>query len=490
MSNSNSLDEFDKTLGNQKQPFDRQTDVSRREEREYKEQHPFLMLSVILVIVCIAANFIPSGAFKRIVSGGKTLIDPASFQIIDKVYINFTDFFLSFYEGFNQAAGLMGMVLFVGGAFGVIKHIGLLEASIKVLAAKLQNLHFLSMSLILILSFGTLVSLTGMYELSIVLVPLIVPLYLRFGYDVVVGTAVVLVGACAGLGAGMTNPFFTAIAQNIAELPLYSGILFRLVTFLTLASVGLVLTYLYAKRIKNHPSRSVVHGVPVKFEKVQNLDVRLSPALKRAAVVFLGMFALLIYGSIKLGFSFPQMSAVFIAMAIFVGLAYGAGPNRICHMFARGMSDMMIASMVIFVARSILVVMEKAKVVDTVINYLADLIGGVSGQVGAVLILVVQTTINFLIPSGSGQATITMPIIVPLSDLMEVNRQIAVLASQLGDGMSNFIFPTNGALIAILSVAGIPYTKWLKFFGPIYLALFATAVTLLSIASAIDYGPF
>ncbi|MCL1488662.1 MAG: hypothetical protein MH186_12845 [Marinobacter sp.] len=137
-------------------------------------------------------------------------------------------FFLSFFEGFKQASGLMAMVLFVGGAFGVIKHIGLLEASINALAGKLQNLHFLPMTLTLILSFGTLVSLTGMYELSIVLVPLIVPLYLRFGYDVVVGTAVVLVGACAGLGAGMTNPFFTAIAQNIAELPLYSGILFRL----------------------------------------------------------------------------------------------------------------------------------------------------------------------------------------------------------------------------------------------------------------------
>jgi len=459
-------------------------------EAEYKEQHPFLMLSIILVLVCIAANFIPSGVFERTIVDGRTLIDPGSFQIVDKVYISFTDFFLSFFEGFKQASGLMAMVLFVGGAFGVIKHIGLLEASIKVLAGKLQNLHFLPMTLALILSFGTLVSLTGMYELSIVLVPLIVPLYLRFGYDVIVGTAVVLVGACAGLGSGMTNPFFTAIAQGLAELPLYSGILFRLFSFLTLALVGLVFIYLYAKRIKADPTRSIVHDLPAKFGKVENLDIQMSPALKRAAVVFLGMFAFLIYGSISLGFSFAQMSATFIAMAIFVGLAYGVGPNRICHMFARGMSEMMIAAMVIFFARSILFIMEEAQVIDTVINYLAGLIGGAGGQAGAILILLVQTSINLLIPSGSGQAAITMPIIIPLSDFMEVNRQVAILASQLGDGMSNFIFPTNGALIAILSVAGIPYIKWLRFFGPLFLILFATAVVLVSIASMIGYGPY
>jgi uncharacterized ion transporter superfamily protein YfcC len=483
-------DDFDRRQDVEEQRSSRQKDSACCDNEEYKEQHPFLMLSIILVLVCVAANFIPSGVFERTVVDGRTIIDPGSFQLVEKIYISFPDFFLSFFEGFKQASGLMAMVLFVGGAFGVIKHIGLLEASINALAGKLQNLHFLPMTLTLILSFGTLVSLTGMYELSIVLVPLIVPLYLRFGYDVVVGTAVVLVGACAGLGAGMTNPFFTAIAQNIAELPLYSGILFRLFSFLSLALVGLVFIYFYARKIKANPTLSIMHGLPAKFGKVELLDTKMSPALKRAAVVFSGMFAFLIYGSISLGFSFAQMSATFIAMAIFVGLVYGAGPNRICHMFARGMSEMMIAAMVIFFARSILFIMEEAQVIDTVISYLAGLIGGVDGYAGATLILLVQTTINFLIPSGSGQAAITMPIIIPLSDIMDVNRQIAILASQLGDGMSNFIFPTNGALIAILSVAGIPYLKWLRFFGPLYLILFATAIFLISIASIVDYGPF
>lgn len=454
------------------------------------DQHPFYMLIMILIIVCIASNFIPSGVFERTVVNGRTLVDPASFHYVDKRYVGIADFFLSFFEGFKAASGLMAMVLFVAGAFGVIKHIGLLEASIKLLASKLQNVHFLPMSFIIMLAFGALASLTGMYELMIVLVPLVVPLYLRFGYDVIVGTAVVLVAACAGLGAGMTNPFFTAISQNIAELPLYSGILFRLVSFLTLLLIGLAFIYVYARRVKADPARSIVHGMDVRFEEIADLEFRMTPALIRAAVVFLGMFVFLLYGTIFRDFSFAEMSATFIAMAFFVGLAYGATPNRICHMFSQGMSELLVAALVIFFAQAILRVMVDAQVIDTVIHSLAGMVEGVGVHASAVLIFCIQTAINFLIPSGSGQATITMPIIVPLADIMGIHRQVAILASQLGDGMSNFIFPTNGALVAVLSVAGLPYLKWFRFFAPLFVLLCVAAMCLITIAVSIGYGPF
>lgn len=461
-----------------------------KSENRKLDQHPFYMLVMILLVVCIAANFIPSGVFERTVVNGRTLVDPNSFHYVDKRYVGVSDFFLSFFAGFKAASGLMAMVLFVAGAFGVIKHIGLLEASIKLLASKLRNVHFLPMTFIIMLAFGTLASLTGMYELMIVLVPLVVPLYLRFGYDVIVGTAVVLVAACSGLGAGMTNPFFTAISQNIAELPLYSGILFRLATFLTLLLIGLVFIYAYARRVKADPTRSVVYGMEVRFEEIADLEFRMTPALVRAAVVFLAMFAFLLYGTIFRQFSFAEMSATFIAMAVLVGLAYGATPNRICHMFSQGMSELLVAALVIFFAQAILRVMDDAKVIDTVIHFLAGMVEGVGVHASAMLIFCVQTVINFLIPSGSGQATITMPIIVPLADLMGIHRQVAILASQLGDGMSNFIFPTNGALIAVLSVAGLPYLKWLRFFAPLFALLVVAAMTLVAIAVSIGYGPF
>lgn len=459
-------------------------------KHRYDEQHPFFMLVIILAVVCVAANFIPSGNYERVVVDGRTLVDPTTFEYVDKTYIGLEDFFLSFFEGFKAASGLIAMVLFVGGAFGVIKRIGLMDAAIMALVTKLKNSHFMPMSLTLMGAFGCFVSFTGMYELSLVLVPLIVPLYLRLGYDVLVGTAVVMVAACSGLAAGMTNPYFTAIAQNIAELPLYSGIGYRFVVFLALLTTGVIFIYLYARKVKANPDASLLRGMPSKFNEAKEINYEMTPALKRAGIVFVAMFGFLIYGTVFQGYSFAQMSATFVAMAVFIGLAYGAGPNKICHMFAEGMGDLMVAALVIFFARSILFVMEESHVIDTVIYALAGLIQGFSTELSAILIFFIQSAINFLIPSGSGQAAITMPIIVPLADMMDVQRQTAILASQMGDAMSNFIFPTNGALIAILSVAGIPYKKWLLFFGPLFLLFALAAIVLASIAVQINYGPF
>ena len=463
------------------------TDESRKKKLE---QHPFLMLAIILAVVCILANFVPSGTYDRIAFEGRTIVDPTTYQVVEKKYVNIEDFFLSFYHGFQEASGLIAMVLFVGGAFGVVKRIGLMETAIKAMAYKLRNAHFIPMTLTIMVLFGLLVSFTGMWELSLVVLPLIIPLYLKLGFDVMVGASVVLVAACAGFGAAATNPFFTAIAHKIAELPIYSGLGYRMLTFAVLLCVGLTYIAIYAKKVKADPGKSILRGIKPNFAHLSDDGYNFTPALIRAGVVFLALFGFLIYGTIFQGFSFAQISGTFVAMGILVGLAYGANPNEICHMFAKGMGDLMIAALVIFFARSILYIMEQTQVIDTVIHTLAALTEGYSGSVTAALFYVVQTVLNFLIPSGSGQAAITIPIMVPLADINEINRQIAVYASQLGDGLSNFIYPTNGALIAILSVAGIPYKKWITFFGPLFCMFAAVSITMIVIAHGFGYGPF
>lgn len=460
------------------------------EKNKKLEQHPFLMLSIILAIVCISANFIPSGTYERIAFEGRTIVDPTTYKTVEKQYINIEDFFLSFYHGFQKASGLIAMVLFVGGAFGVVKRIGLMETAIKAMAYKLKNVHFIPMTLTIMVLFGLLVSFTGMWELSLVVLPLIIPLYLKLGFDVMVGTSVVLVAAASGFGAAATNPFFTAIAHKIAELPIYSGLGYRMLTFFLLLSIGLGYITIYAKKVKANPNKSLLIGIKANYSHLDDSDYHFSPALIRAGLVFIGLFAFLIYGTVYQGFSFAQMSATFVAIGILVGLAYGSKPNEICHMFAKGMGDLMIAALVIFFARSILYIMEQTQVIDTIIYTLAGLTEGASGSLMASLIYVVQTIINFLIPSGSGQAAITMPIMVPLADVNEINRQVAVYASQLGDGLSNFIYPTNGALIAVLSVAGIPYKKWITFFGPLFLIFAAVSTLMIIAAQNFNYGPF
>lgn len=461
-----------------------------RATKKHTEVNPFFALLIILVIATIFSNIIPSGMYERLSVDGRMVVDPDSFQYVDKHYVGISDFFLSFYQGFNNAASLMAMLFFAGGAFGVVKRIGLLETAIKALAHKLKHTSFYVIAFILMLAIGTQVAFTSMWELSVVIIPMIVPLVLALGYDVVVGAGIVMLAACAGFGAAMTNPLFTAIAHKLAELPIYSALGYRAVCFGVILFICYLYLMRYAKKIKKDPSKSLMNGMNTKYTAIKEEAVTFTPALIRAGIAFLAVFAFLLFGTVRMGFDFPQMAACFVAMTFATGLAYGSGLNEICDMMGEGMKDLFYAAMVMLFARAILYILEEAMVVDTIIAFLARLVVGKSSLITANLLLVMQTIINFLIPSGSGQAAITIPIIVPLADMGNVTRQVACLASQFGDGFSNFLYPTNGSLIAILMVAGIPYKKWLRFFGPLFLIIMAVCMVFISIGVGIKLGPF
>jgi uncharacterized ion transporter superfamily protein YfcC len=467
-------------LKNEKIPVD----ISKSKNNKL-DTHPFFALSIILLIVGVAANFIPSGQFNRENIDGRTVVDPNSFEYIEKIGIGVGDFFLSFYNGFNEASNLMAMVLFIGGAFGVVKGIKLLDVSAMVLVKKLQNTGITILSTVIMLIISLQVAITGVWELSLVMVPLIIPICLKLGYDSMTGTALVLVSSCVGLTAAFTNPFFTAIAQEIAELPLYSGMWYRIITYVILMFVSVLYVIKYANKVKKDSYKSLVKDIEPKHKIAELENAKFTPKLIRAGIVFVAMFAFLIFGTVRLGFSFPEISAVFVATGLFTGLAYGARLNEICHMFANGMKDLFIAALVIFFARAILNLMENAMILDTIINVAANVLADVPAFIAAPLIFFIQSVINFIIPSASGQAIITMPIITPLADMAGVFRQVAVYASQLGDGVSNFIWPTNGGFLAVLAVSGIPYRKWFRFFAPLVLIYVIIALVLILIAQAI-----
>ena len=458
--------------------------------KKQSQVNPFLALLVILVIATLVSNIIPSGTYDRLTVDGRMVVDPQSFRYVSKKYVGITDFFLSFYQGFNNAASLMAMLFFAGGAFGVVKRIGLLETAIKSLAHKLKNTSFYIIALILMLAIGTQVAFTSMWELSVVIIPMVVPLVLALGYDVVVGAGIVMLAACAGFGAAMTNPLFTAIAQKLAELPIYSALWYRAICFIVILMLCYFYLMRYAARIKKDPSRRILIDSECKYTAIQEEAVTFTPALIRAGIAFLAVFIFLLYGTVRMGFDFAQMAACFVAMTFATGLAYGSRLNDICDMMGEGMKDLFYAAMVMLFARAILYILEEAMVVDTIISFLSKLVVGKSSLLTANLLLIMQTIINFLIPSGSGQAAITIPIIVPLADMGHVTRQVACLASQFGDGFSNFIYPTNGSLIAILMVAGIPYKKWIRFFGPLFLIIMIACIIFVSIGVGIHLGPF
>lgn len=456
--------------------------------------HPFLALILILVIATIAANFIPSGEYTREVVKGRTIVNPESYKIVDKKYAGISDFFLSFYHGFGKAWGLIGMVLFVGGAFGVVKRIGLMETTIAVLAKKIKekNIGFLPLAILIMTLFSFIVSFTGMWELSMVIVPFIIPLCLSLGYDVMVGSALIMLSACVSSAAALANPFFTAISHQIAELPIYSGMWYRAITTGIYLVICLIYILIYAKKVKNDPSKSILKDVNSEYTKLDSTDknIAFTIPLIRAGIAFICIFIFLIYGTIEKNFSFAEMSAVFVAMAFIVGFANGSSLNEICYMFADGMKDLLLAGLVIFFARAILFVMEQTLVIDTIIHFLSRFFTGTNVYLTSTSIFLTQGLINFLIPSGSGQATITMPILIPLADMGGITRQVACYASQIADSLTNFVYPTNGSFVALLSIAGISYTKWMKFFAPLFAILMIVSIFLVMIAQAIKYGPF
>lgn len=452
--------------------------------------HPWLALLVILIVAAVLVNVIPSGQYDRVVVDGRTVVDPESYHVVDKVYSGPGNFFFSFYQGFCDASSLIAMVFFVGAGFGVVKRIGLLQTAIAVACLKLRKLPFALVSFLVMLIIASQVLFTGMWELNLVLLPVIIPLFMTLGYDLMTGVGVVMISSCAAFGCALTNPFSTAIAHNIAELPLYSAMGYRFLSFCITFLAGWLYLMLYVRKVKADPSKSMSADLQTRYTALDTESVKFTPALARAGVVFLAVFGYMIYGTVAQGFQFGEMSACFVAMGLLVGLVYGCKINEICDMMSEGMKDMFFAGTVMFFARSILYLLNDTLVIDTVIHFLAQFLEGASNVGAAIGMNLIQTVINFFIPSGSGQAAITMPIMVPLADIAGITRQVACLAFQFGDGFSNFMFFTNGSLIAMLAVADVPYTRWFKFFWKLFAIIVAIGMVLVAIAASMKLGPF
>lgn len=456
---------------------------------EKEVNHPFLSLVIMVIIAAVASYFIPAGQFERVVLDGRTVIDPDSYSRLASNPTTLMSFFESFFKGFKSAAGVMGVVLFVGGAFGIIKRMGILDAAVYTLTSKLkkQGLYVIAPVIMVAIFFN--VTFTGMRELDVIFISLMIPICIKLGYDAITALGVVLLASCAGFAAALANPFFTGIAHTIAELPLYSGMWYRFICGMLMLLTGAIFVLRYANKVKADPTKSLLHGTGYHYDV--NLEVKtLNTREKLAGFSFLVIFGYMIFGTLTQGFGFTEIAGCFMAMAIIPGLVGGLSPNKICDYWTKGCNDVLVAVLIIFFARSVLTIMEEAHIVDSIIYYLAQIISGSSQLVAAAGIYLSQAAINLFIPSGSGQAVITMPIIIPLADVGDVTRQVAALASQLGDGISNYIYPTNGGLLAVLAIAKVPYTKWVRFFLPLFLFWSVGALIAVVIAQLIQLGPF
>ncbi|PTE30983.1 C4-dicarboxylate ABC transporter [Staphylococcus gallinarum] len=449
--------------------------------------HIYVILFIFGVIATISTYFIPSGQFKRIKGPeGREMVDADSFHFISSKPVGIVDFISIIPKGLIEAGEIVFFTLIIGGMFMVLRKTGIIEIAVDKLARRFINQSVLIIP-VLTTVFAIVATLIGTAELSLVYIPVIIPLIIALGYDSITATAIALCGTVVGFTVGVLNPINTGLAQKLSGIPVFSGIGLRIILFIVVLAVTIMFIMRYAQKIKNKPTLSSVYHADIEkrdlYQNITNQEpIEATNRQKWGIAVVLLFFVILVYGVISQGWFMIEMASLFIIMGIIVGLVTGLSTQAICEAFNEGFKDVLMGAIIVGLARSIAVVLEDGKIMDTIVHGLGSVIDGATPTIAVVGMYAVQVAINFIISSGSGQALVTMPIMAPLADMLGITRQTAVLAFQLGDGFTHIFYPTSGYFMAALAIGGVSYTKWIRFFFPLFIIWGVISIITLIIA--------
>ncbi len=458
-----------------------------------KNPHGYFIIFLLIVFATIATWTLPAGEYERHKDpkSGKTVVDPQSFHYVEQNPVNVFEMFQAIPRGFREAAGIIAFVFIIAGAIQIIRATGAIDAGIISLVERMQGKDT-PLLLTVMFIFALLGSIFGFAEETIPLIPLGVSMALALGYDRVVGFHIVRTAAWIGFAGAIMNPFTIGVAQNIAELPLYSGIGYRIICFLIFFAIGAGFILKYAKDCKKDPTKSILYGYKGDETLAINFDLDYSMKelnIKRKLVLTIVGLAILlqIYGVIKWGWYTTEISALFLGIGILVGIIAGMNPTKLFSEFVNGAKGVTYGALIIGFARAVVVILRDGHTLDTIIHGLATPLSNFSAATAGVIMFLIQSIINFFIGSGSGQAAATMPIMTPLADIIGITRQTAVLAFQFGDGITNMFYP---AMIYYLAFADIPYNRWAKHIFKLVVYLTIAGAILVAIAAHIKYGPY
>ncbi|MEN8006029.1 MAG: AbgT family transporter [Candidatus Krumholzibacteriota bacterium] len=474
----------------------------------FKVPHVFVLLTLVILVSSVFTWIIPSGSYQRetkVIEGHeRTLLVPGTFEHVDKHIslkgallddrvegkaspIGVKGFLTAIPRGLEAAADIIFFIFIIGGAFGILQRTGVITASISRLLRKMGDRGpLLTAVLMVVLAAGG--STLGMGEEFIPLIPVFLIVSKKLGYDRIYGMALVFVAAETGFAASTTNPFTVNVAQGIAELPLNSGIPLRLVFFACAITISIAYILRYGARIKADPANSLMKDDPFDLDEGHHDDQVYGNHHTAIILVCSAIFGFILFAVQRYGWWMADMAGGFFLMGIAAMLIARLPLDEATDAFVEGMRDMVVAALVVGFARGISVVLADAQVMDTIVHGAATLLGKVPRYVAVVGMLSFESTLNLLIPSGSGQAAVTMPLMAPLSDILGISRQTAVLAFTCGDGFSNSVIPTSGILMAMLSLAKIPYGTWLRFMLPLFVILMSVSAGFLVIAVATGYS--
>jgi uncharacterized ion transporter superfamily protein YfcC len=470
--------------------------------------HTFVLLFALTCVAAALTWVIPAGAYERTEKDGRQLVDPATYHRVEPDPAGPGTVLMAWPRGLQATATIVFYLFLIGGAFGVVQATGALEAGIGALVRGVGGRGETVVPLLVVL-FALAGGTIGLAEEALALLPALLLLVRRLGYDDILAGAIGLAGATAGFTGAFVNPFTIGVGQAIVGLPLFSGMQYRLVVWLVVTAATTWWIARAAQRLKVAQTAapgaadeaSAVERPALGSTAAQPRQVEASPATAaaheavtlRQRIVLAALFAaivLLVVGALRWDWGLLELAALFIGMSIVAGIAGGLGGDGTAESFVTGASGFAGAALVVGLARGVLVIFDGAHVTDTILHGLVGVVQHLPAALTVVGIYGVQVVLSYVVPSGSGQAALSLPILAPLGDLVGVTRQTCVLAYQFGDGFSNVLTPTSGYFMAGLAMLRVPWTRWARFIWPLMTLWLGLGLLFLLVAHAMRWGPF
>lgn len=453
--------------------------------------HTYVLLVMIMIGAAAGTWLIPAGEYDRVIRGGREIIDPASYHRVSPSPAGIRELFTAFPKALSEVADIVFYIFIIGGAFGVLNGTGTIQAAIHHMVRRIGRREALIVP-VLTLAFAIGGGSIGIAEETLVFLPALLLLARSLGYDSLVAGGIALVGANAGFASAFTNPFTVGVAQGIVGLPLFSGVQFRIALWIVMTAVTVLYMSRYAARVKARPSASLVYALDREREPLESEAPEQPFTRGHIAVLLLCLAAVgaLAVGAMRWHWGILELSALFFALSIAAGPLGGLSLDETARCFVRGAADLTYAGLVVGLARGTLVILRDGHVIDTITHSMALSVSSWPSSLSVVGIYLMQNALNFFVPSGSGQAAVSMPILAPLGDLLGITRQTNVLAYQLGNGLTNILVPTQGYFMAALGILGIPWSTWSRWLLPLLLVWLTIGLAAVLVAHAIQLGPF
>ncbi|CAH2211788.1 YfcC family protein [Tepidibacter aestuarii] len=466
--------------------------------KKFKMPSAYTILFAIIIFVAILTWIVPAGKYDY--TAENTPI-PGSYHLVDPTPQGLTDVALAPINGFYGAVDVALFVIVIGGFLGVVMKTGAIDAGIARVVHKLQGREKIMIPFLMIL-FGLGGTSFGMAEETIAFYPLLIPVFIAAGYDTLTAVGVILLGAGMGVLGSTVNPFATGIASGFAGISLGTGIGLRLFILVIGEIVAIIYVMRYAAKVKADPSKSLVYNMYEDNKKhflAQDNESdfpELNSKRKLVLALFSLTFAIMIYGVIPFsdinitavptwGWWFGELTSLFLVSSIVIGLIYGMDEDELISSFVAGARDLLGVALIVGLSRGITVVMNAGNMTDTVLSLGEEALSGLGSSVFAVLTYLFYIPMSFLIPSTSGLATLSMPIMAPLGDFAGVSRDLVITAYQSASGTVNLLTPTSAVVMGGLAIARVPYNTWLKFVLKFMVVVVVMIMAILGISAVI-----